>query len=542
MSSKKKLVTLVAAALLSTTSMSMAMPLDQVQTGFAKNVIVMIPDGMSQGGVTLTRWVHNNGQPLNMDSMASGLVKTHNSDTPIADSAPAGTAMATGHKTTDKYIGVKTKKAILPGSIQADTQDVYGPVANSVELAKLMGKATGIVATSEIMHATPADFSAHDKSRKSYDNLSEQEVFQNMDVVLGGGYKFFTPAERKDKQDLIKEIKDAGYNLVRTKSAMKSVNNGKIFGLFAPADMAYEVDRPAEEPSLADMTAKSIELLSKNKKGFFLMVEGSKVDWAAHANAPIGLMSDIKSFDDAVKVALDYAKSNKDTVVLVAADHGNSGITMGNWKTSGNYSELPLETFTSALKNAKASEDVVAKKIMAAPGSAASIIQADLGFVPTAAEVSKVTSLKKSDDVVVELGHMLADRANIGFTTNGHTGQDVTLYVYASDAKNQLTGTVQNSDIARYTAKAMGGDLDKATTELFVPSKEFAKYGVTSVKLDQRDPANVVGVVTTKKGTFLFPQNRNYFEVNGKRTSFNGIVYYSGSELYIPKAALAKIV
>lgn len=310
MHGNKKVVALAAAMVINTSSV-MAMPLEKIGTGFAKNVIVLIPDGMSQDGVTLTRWLYNDGAPLNIDSIASGLVRTHNSDTAIADSAPAGTAMATGHKTQDKLIAVKGKAATLYGSNEEDVKEAFAPLASVLELAKLQGRATGIVATSEIMHATPADFSAHAVSRKNYNDISEQQVFQNMNVVLGGGYKFFTPAEREDKQDLIAEIKGQGYKLVTDKQQLNAVQDGKVFGLFAPSDLPYELDRKADEPALAELADKAIQLLSKDKEGFFLMVEGSKVDWAAHNDAPAALTGDIKAFDDAVGVALNYAKKIK---------------------------------------------------------------------------------------------------------------------------------------------------------------------------------------------------------------------------------------
>ncbi|MGL4858428.1 MAG: alkaline phosphatase, partial [Enterobacteriaceae bacterium] len=180
-----------------------AVPLNEIPSNFAKNVIMLIPDGTSQNNITLMRWVYNDGKPLHLDTITSGLVRTHNSDAPIADSAPAASAMATGHKTQDKLISLRPGKADLYGAIAADERQAFAPLATVLEMAKQQGKATGLVATSEIMHATPAAYSAHVMHRKEYDNISEQQVYQNINVVFGGGKAFLEPQERKDQQNLL---------------------------------------------------------------------------------------------------------------------------------------------------------------------------------------------------------------------------------------------------------------------------------------------------------------------------------------------------
>ena len=537
MSSRKKVALIAAGMVLSTSLSAFAMPLEKIGTGFAKNVIVLIPDGMSQDGVTLTRWLYNDGAPLNLDAITSGLVRTHNSDTPIADSAPAGTAMATGHKTQDKLIAVKGKAATLYGSNADDVKEALSPLATVLELAKTQGKATGLVVTSEIMHATPADFSAHAVSRKNYNDISEQQVFQNMNVVLGGGYKFFTPAEREDKQDLIGEIKNQGYQLVTNKNQLSAITDGKVFGLFAPADLPYELDRKQDEPALAEMTSKAIQLLAKDKDGFFLMVEGSKVDWAAHNNAPAALTGDIKAFDDAVGMALNYAKTNKDTLVIVASDHGNGGISMGNEATNGNYSTLPISVFTDTLKKVKMTEETLAKAITNNEDQTSNLIKTNFGFVPTEAEINSVMTAGSEDAKMKVLRTILNKRSDLGWTTGGHTGEDIALYVYADNYKNQLTGTVQNSDIGKYIAKAIGGDLDKTSEQLFVPSTAFGKYGVKCA-IDNSDAKNPSFVLTKNGHAYRFQENRNYFEGPEGKITFNGIVVYNGKEVFIPQEAL----
>ena len=135
---------------------------------------------------------------------------------------------------------------------------------------------------------------------------------------------------------------------------------------------------------------------------------------------------------------------------------------------------------------------------------------------------------------------MLNKRSHIGWTTGGHTGEEVVLYVYTDDYKNILGGTVQNSDVARYMAKAMGGDLDKLSSELFVPSKDFGSYGIT-VSNDLSDKNNPKFILVKNNNKYIFFENRNYFEADNKKTSFNGVVIYNGEELFIPLNALELI-
>ncbi|MDU5947856.1 MAG: alkaline phosphatase, partial [Paenibacillus macerans] len=245
---------LIASALVLTVSTGGSGTAAAQETGAAiKNVIILIPDGMANDATALSRWYK--GSSLTLDQMASGLVRTHSADAAIADSAPAGTAFATGHKSHTGYVGVLPDKATMPGQAKIQPGDEKKPVASVLEAAKLSGKATGIIATSEIMHATPADFSAHYPDRKNYDALSMQQVYNGMDVVLGGGAEYLSPQGRKDGADLIASIKALGYDYVTTPAALKASKSNKIWGAFAPAGLAYDMDRdPSTEPSLAEMT------------------------------------------------------------------------------------------------------------------------------------------------------------------------------------------------------------------------------------------------------------------------------------------------
>ena len=272
----------------------------------AKNVIFLLTDGTGPEAWPLARWVK--GTPLAVDEILTGAVRTYGADSAITDSAPGATAFATGFKGTDKGISVAPWRITIDAA-KADPANKYIPLATLIEGARLTGRATGVVATSNVQHATPAAFSSHWHDRNNYNEIAEQQVYQGMDVVLSGGAQYFLPKEtaggkREDKENLVDVIKAKGYSYVTDRYSMSSVHSGKIWGAFAPDAMAYDVDRAdlaRLEPSLDEMTSKAIELLSSSpngkKSGFFLFVEGSKTDWAAHANDPAGVVSELLAFD-----------------------------------------------------------------------------------------------------------------------------------------------------------------------------------------------------------------------------------------------------
>lgn len=524
--------------------------LKDVKPGFAKNVIFLIPDGSSSTVSTLARAVYNDGESLNIDELASGLVKTYNSDTFIADSAPAGTALATGWKTQDKLIGVKPKAATLKGARVPEAGDELAPAASVLEAAKLNGKAVGIVATSEVLHATPADFTTHSIHRNNYSVIGEQQVHQNLNVVFGGGKSYLkkdtateaNSKKRTDGEDMLEALTANGYNIVQTLDEMKSLNKDFVWGLFAEKDIPYDLDRDKKTvPSLAEMTEKAIELLSKDEDGFFLMVEGSKVDWAGHANNPVAITSEFMAFDKAVGVALEYAKKNSDTLVVAVTDHGTGGISIGNLATSFNYPELPMDVFTKDMRKAKFTEVLTAEKILANKSSAKSLAKDMLGLDLTDVELEGINKAEKTSAIETILGKAMSERAHLGWTTNGHTGEDVPLYVYTSNYANQLTGTVNNSDIALYIAKAMNLDLDVATNELFVPGKRIKEMGI-DVKIDTANKFQPVFTLSKGGKKFVFHENKNYYELDGKKVKFNGIVVFNGKDVFIPNAALKDII
>lgn len=233
-----------------------------------KNVILMIPDGMTIAHTTLARW-YQGGEPLAMDELACGLVRTYSANNPITDSAPAATAYATGFKTQNRYLSIYPEMVSMPGVGQVEEKDFYKPIITILESAKRLGKSTGLVFTCQFPHATPAAFASHTDNRNDYESIAEQMVYNHVDVVLGGGYKYIDKNQRKDKEDLAGYLKQNGIFVTTNWQDAKNFFGQKIWGLFAQDAMHYDFDRKdAGEPSLAEMTQKAIQILSKNRNGF----------------------------------------------------------------------------------------------------------------------------------------------------------------------------------------------------------------------------------------------------------------------------------
>lgn len=279
-----------------------------------KNIILMIGDGM--GVSQLYAGMTANGGHLFIENFKNiGFSKTYSSDNYITDSGAGGTALASGVKTFNGAIGVDPNKK---------------PVANIREMAEKKGLKTGLVSTSAITHATPAAFIAHVESRNNYEDIALDFLKTNIDVFIGGGIDHFE--KRKDERNLSKELKDNGYQVLYTIEDIQNVKSGKLAGLIAPIHIA---PMPERGEILVKATEISINLLTQSKKGFFLMIEGSQIDWFAHENKTPGVILETLDFDRAVGAALKFAASDGETLVIVTADHETGGMTIngGDYNT-----------------------------------------------------------------------------------------------------------------------------------------------------------------------------------------------------------------
>jgi alkaline phosphatase len=277
-----------------------------------KNIILMIGDGM--GVSQIYAGITASDQPLNIEQFKNiGFSKTNSATSYITDSGAGGTAIAIGYKTYDAAIGVDvdtvSRKSIL-------------------EYAEMTGKSTGIVVTSQVTHATPASFYAHQVNRYKYEEIAADLLKSDIEVFIGGGLDHFT--KRKDSLNLKDTLISRDYFVATSLNELEALKSGKLAGLL------YDNKPPKYTDGRDDMlpvsTAKAIKLLNQDQKGFFLMVEGSQIDWGGHDNDTDYIIEEMLDFDRAIGKALEFAKKDGNTLLIVTADHetGGMGLNGGN--------------------------------------------------------------------------------------------------------------------------------------------------------------------------------------------------------------------
>ncbi|WP_342603319.1 alkaline phosphatase [Peribacillus sp. FSL E2-0159] len=404
-----------------------------------KNVIFLIGDGMGVSYTSAYRYLKDNpgtkvAERTEFDKYLVGQQMTYPEDSAqnITDSASAATAMSSGVKTYNAAIAVDNDKS---------------EVKTVLEAAKEKGKATGLVATSEITHATPASFGAHDENRKNMNSIADDyyndliKGKHKIDVLLGGGKSNFV----RPDVNLAKAFEKDGYSYVTDKNQMLKDKNEQVLGLFASEGLPKMIDRPSETPSLSDMTSSAIQRLNKDKDGFFLMVEGSQVDWAGHDNDIVGAMSEMEDFEKAYKAAMEFAKKDKHTLVVATADHSTGGFSIG---AKGIYN-----WYGEPIKAAKRTPDFMADAIVKGADVEKTLKQyINQNEVKlTDDEIKTVTESAKSKNVTNvdnAIEAIFDNRTNTAWTTGGHTGEDVPVYAYGP-YKERFAGQVDNTDHAK---------------------------------------------------------------------------------------------
>ncbi|QAA81732.1 alkaline phosphatase [Aequorivita sp. H23M31] len=282
-----------------------------------KNIILLIGDGMGLSQVSAAIY-YKDGKPNFERFSTVGLSKTSSSSDLVTDSAAGATVFSAGVKTYNGAIGVDRDTIAVPTIVEQLSGDGYS---------------TGIVATSSIQHATPASFFAHVKHRRMYEEITEFAPNSGVDFFAGGGLKFFN--DRKDKRNLLDSMKARGYTVITDKLPTKNVPGKELI-------LLDQDGMPKMSEGRGDFLPKATELalakLSQNEKGFFLMVEGSQIDWGGHSNDADYLIEELLDFDKTIGVALDFAKKNGETLVIVTADHETGGFTLST--DGGNYNKI----------------------------------------------------------------------------------------------------------------------------------------------------------------------------------------------------------
>jgi len=298
-----------------------------VQETTPKNIIFLLGDGMGYPQITAAKYAHGN---LNMTSMPySGTVYTHSHDSKVTDSASSATAFAGGYKTNNGMLGV------LPDSTTV--------VQSIAQYANELGKSTALMATSRITHATPAAYAIHHYDRGQEYIIAEKYVDSGIDMLLGAGSNYFLPESaggtRPDERNLISEMEEMGYLYLDTEEELSQIDGqDRVIAFLEGGDLAQAAERGDQAGQLVDA---AINQLSQNEEGFFMMIEGSQIDWQGHANEAELMIEELIDFDGIVGNVLDFAEQDGNTLVIVTADHETGGLTLpsaGDGEFSYNYS------------------------------------------------------------------------------------------------------------------------------------------------------------------------------------------------------------
>jgi alkaline phosphatase len=444
--------------------------------GEAKNIIFFLGDGMGPSTVTASRiYKYGEAGSLTMDTLErTARIKTYSNDAQTTDSAPSMAAYMTGVKMNNEVISMSPETvATNPGkdangNLGVNNCAASGNVTTAVtilELAKAKGKAVGAITTTELTHATPATTFSHICNRNAQYHIAAQVVpggvgynaalGDGVDVLMGGGRNHFTPFDaasnktgRADGRNLLTELAAKGYAVASTKTEMNAATAGKKFiGLYSSkSHLEYELDRSATpplgegatQPSLAEMTVKAMDLLSQNKDGYFLMVEGGRIDHALHATNAKRALSDTIAFDDAIKAALDKAKLTDptlaNTLIVVTADHDHT-LAFNGYGKKGN----PILDINRGYRDNQPSKD--------ADGNTYTTLVFGNGPNRPNTRVSLDSATVLADNYLQETGVRLASET--------HGGGDVKLFATGAGAKT-FKGTLDNTKVFGLLKSAFG--------------------------------------------------------------------------------------
>ncbi|MFW6267024.1 MAG: alkaline phosphatase [Halanaerobium sp.] len=413
-----------------------------------KNVILLVGDGLGMGQIDLTRYLAGDkDHELELMKLPETGTMMTSSTEGVSDSAAAGTAMATGHKTYNGAVAVNENGSELDSAL---------------DFAQNRRKATGVISTNTVTDATPASFIASVEDRGMGAEIAKQALDNEVDLMLGGGREDFT--EEEAGEDLIAKAKEDGYQYVSDKDQLKRVQamDGKILGLFNDSYMNYINDRDeldSDEPTMEAMTEKALEVLSEDEDGFFLMAEGARIDHASHAADIPGVVAETLDFDASVKAAVDFAEENEDTLVIVTADHETLGFSVTE----------PLEK--EALMDIDVSPEYMAAQMTEKENgegytadSVKSVFEEYADISLTDEEVAEFNknvldedgNLKYTYLVGWEIGSVIAEEYQAGVlnrevransSTGGHTLNSVPIFAYGEGAE-AFNGMMQNTEFS----------------------------------------------------------------------------------------------
>jgi len=436
--------------------------------GEAKNVIFFLGDGMGPTTVTASRiYAYGEGGKLTMESLRrTARIKTFSNDAQTTDSAPSMAAYMTGVKMNNEVISMSpdtkafdsTGAAFIKGSDTTCQPGNGTPVTTILELAKAAGKSVGAVTTTRVTHATPAATYSHICNRDGENDIAAQMVPGNvrynsklndgLDVLMGGGLRHFVPStakgsKRTDSQDLTAQLSNKGYSVVTSRTALTALSPtaSKVVGLFNADHLNYDLDRQKntaiDEPTLAEMATKAVDILSKNNKGYFLMVEGGRIDHALHDTNAKRALVDAIAFDNAIKAVLAKVDLSN-TLVVVTADHDHT-MAINGYSHKGN----PILGLTTQYQDKKLAKDVNGKPyttlVFGNGGGDRKDVRDDLTAVDT-----------QADDYLQEIGVKLGSKGS-----ETHGGGDVFLFSSGAGSSG-FKGTLDNTRVFGLLKTAFG--------------------------------------------------------------------------------------
>jgi len=432
-----------------------------------KNIVFMVADGMSPSVLPLadyfSRQVRGKGllwrALMERDDVTHGLMDMASLDSATTDSSAASSSWGSGVRIFNGALNVLPDGTMLT------------PVAT---IAREQGRRVGLVTTTTVTHATPAGFAAADRSRGNEESIAEQYI-KNVDVILGGGVRYFDGSSRKDKRDLIAQYKQAGFTYVANRAELLQCSqNGKapakLLGLFTRGMLPYTLDRRNNAslresvPALAEMTSVALESLRHSPKGFLLQVEGGRVDHAAHNNDAAAQLWDQIAFDEAIETVLKFAEKNPETLIVITADHGN-----GNPAIGGNWARFRGESngFRVLARAQCSFEELLAKlgRDKAAPAAIQEAVREALGIELTKDELDAVSASvggkkglslnSRLDKPVGILGEAVGNHTGIGWVSTDHTS-DYTLLTALGPGRERFAGYVRNTKCFENMVDFMG--------------------------------------------------------------------------------------
>lgn len=425
-----------------------------------RNIIFLVSDGMSSGTLSMTdqflRWrderpsywfrLYEEGR------VNRALMETASRNDIVTDSAAASSAWGCGHRVFNGRLNV-------------------GPNGEHLEpimvTARRKGKATGLITTATISHATPAGFAANMEQRGDEEAICLQYLEREIDLLLGGGTRFFSPERREDARDLLLDFKTAGYAYAgNTDELFARANEAeRLLGLFASHHLPYEVDRvnnperSQNVPSLADMTRAGLQMLSRKPNGFIVQIEAARVDHAAHANDAAGLIFDQIAFDEAIGAAIEFAKNDPDTLVIITTDHGNANPGMSSGADLGARNFRVLNQFKGShgtllrrLRDTQTPEEIAQHL---ADGTGVQLTNEQAEIMLRQLNEAFMTAYNRMSGNSAVLGQLLANHTDIGWIGNAHTSDHVELAVLGPGSEG-LKPFVKNTDLHTLMLNALG--------------------------------------------------------------------------------------